>query len=90
MHGRGVFEWTNGFRYEGELRDGKQHGYGVYVGTSGERYRASGARADRTGRVPTSMPTASFTRERGATAASESATAAWASIGTSAAACGFE
>ena len=38
MHGRGVFEWSNGFRYEGELRDGKQYGYGTYMGANGERY----------------------------------------------------
>lgn len=54
MHGSGILSWANGFRYEGELCEGKQHGYGTFTEASGER----------DGR--------------------------WASIGTTAAACGFE
>ena len=90
MHGRGVFEWTNGFRYEGELRDGKQHGYGVYVGTSGERYRGEwregrphgqGTYVDADGIVYEGAWRDGCFGERDSR---------WASIGTSAAACGFE
>ena len=38
MHGSGVLDWANGFRYEGELRDGKQHGHGTLTQTTGARY----------------------------------------------------
>ena len=38
LHGRGVLDWTNGFRYEGELRDGKQHGQGTLTQANGARY----------------------------------------------------
>ena len=90
MHGRGVFEWTNGFRYEGELRDGKQHGHGVYVGTSGERYEGEW----REGR-PHGQGTyveADGTVYEGAwrDGCFGDRDSRWASIGTSAAACGFE
>ena len=90
MHGRGVFEWTNGFRYEGELRDGKQHGHGVYVGTSGERYEGEW----REGR-PHGQGTyveADGTVYEGAwrDGCFGDRDSQWASIGTSAAACGFE
>ncbi len=90
MHGRGVFKWTNGFRYEGELREGKQHGYGVYVGTSGERYEGEW----REGR-PHGQGTyveADGTVYEGAwrDGCFGDRDSRWASIGTSAAACGFE
>ena len=90
MHGRGVFEWSNGFRYEGELRDGKQHGHGVYVGTSGERYEGEW----REGR-PHGQGTyveADGTVYEGAwrDGCFGDRDSRWASIGTSAAACGFE
>ena len=90
MHGRGVFEWTNGFRYEGELRDGKQHGYGTYVGTSGERYdgewregrpHGQGTYVEADGDVYEGAWRDGCFGDRDSR---------WASIGTSAAACGFE
>ena len=90
MHGRGVFEWSNGFRYEGELRDGKQHGHGTYVGASGERYEGEW----REGR-----PHGQGTYVEGDGTVYEGAwhdgcfgdrDSRWASIGTTAAACGFE
>ena len=90
MHGHGVFEWSSGFRYEGELRDGKQHGYGAYVGANGERYVG----AWREGR-----PHGQGTYVEGDGTTYEGAwrdgcfgdrESRWASIGTTAAACGFE
>ena len=90
MHGRGVFQWSNGFRYEGELRDGKQHGYGTYVGAKGERYEGGW----REGR-PHGQGT--YVESDGATYEGEwrdgcfgDRETRWASIGTTAEACGFE
>ena len=90
MHGRGVFEWSNGFRYEGELRDGKQYGYGTYVGANGERYEG-GWREGRPHGQGTYVQGDGTTYEGawrdGCFGDRESR---WASIGTTAAACGFE
>ena len=90
MHGRGVFEWSNGFRYEGELREGKQHGYGTHVGANGERYEG-GWREGRPHGQGTYVEGDGTTYEGawrdGCFGDRESR---WASIGTTAAACGFE
>jgi hypothetical protein len=37
-HGRGVYTWADGNRYEGEWRDGEMHGRGVFTWTNGRRY----------------------------------------------------
>jgi len=37
-HGRGVFTFANGSRYEGDFRDGKFDGRGVYTFADGDRY----------------------------------------------------
>ena len=90
MHGRGVFEWSNGFRYEGELRDGKQHGYGTYVGTLGERYEGEWREGRPHGQgtyVEGDGTTYEGAWRDGCFGDRESR---WASIGTTAAACGFE
>ena len=39
MQGRGVYTWSDGTRYEGDLSDGKPNGYGVVVWLSGTRYQ---------------------------------------------------
>ena len=38
MHGRGVYQYADGDRYDGEWKDDKRHGKGVvtYVGTDGK------------------------------------------------------
>jgi len=38
MHGRGVYIWEDGRRYEGEYQHDKKHGFGVYSWTDGSRY----------------------------------------------------
>ena len=38
LHGRGVLEWSDGLRYEGELRGDKQHGHGTLTQANGDRY----------------------------------------------------
>ncbi len=90
MHGSGVLDWTNGFRYEGELRDGKQHGQGTLIQASGDRY-VGGWRNGR----PHGEGT--YTQADGTTFEGAwrdgcfgDRASRWASIGTTAAACGFE
>lgn len=38
MHGKGVFTWLDGRRYEGEYYDDKKHGKGVFTWPDGKRY----------------------------------------------------
>ena len=38
MHGRGVYTWKEGRRYDGEYRMDKKHGYGKYVWVDGREY----------------------------------------------------
>ncbi len=30
MHGKGVYEWKDGRKYEGEYQNDKKHGFGCY------------------------------------------------------------
>ena len=90
MHGRGVLDWANGFRYEGELRDGKQHGHGTLTQANGASY-VGGWREGR----PHGQGT--YTQADGTTFEGDwrdgcfgSRESGWASIGTTAEACGFE
>ena len=90
MHGRGILDWANGFRYEGELRDGKQHGQGTLTQANGARY-VGGWRDGR----PHGQGT--YTQADGTTFEGTwrdgcfgERASRWASIGTTAAACGFE
>ena len=34
----GVYEWSNGFQYSGEFKDGKRHGFGVSEFPNGTKY----------------------------------------------------
>ena len=34
-HGKGIFTWSNGKRYEGQWSEGKQHGIGVMINKEG-------------------------------------------------------
>ena len=90
MHGRGVLDWANGLRYEGELRDGKQHGQGTLTQATGARY-VGGWREGRP------HGHGSYTQADGAIFEGDwrdgcfgEREGRWASIGTTAAACGFE
>ena len=90
MHGRGVLDWANGLRYEGELRDGKQHGQGTLTQATGARY-VGGWREGR----PHGQGT--YTQADGTIFEGDwrdgcfgARAGRWASIGTTAAACGFE
>jgi hypothetical protein len=52
QHGRGVLTFTSGSRdrYEGEWRDGKQHGCGIMTWTDGDRYEGEWRDGKRHGR----------------------------------------
>ena len=90
MHGRGVLDWANGFRYEGELRDGKQHGQGTLTQANGARY-VGGWRDGRPHGQGTYTQADDTTFEGvWRDGCFGTRTGQWASIGTTAAACGFE
>jgi hypothetical protein len=38
MHGRGIFTWPDGRKYEGEYYNDKKHGVGTYTWADGKRY----------------------------------------------------
>ena len=38
MHGKGVFKWTDGKRYEGQYVNDKKEGFGVFVWENGKKY----------------------------------------------------
>ena len=38
MHGRGVYTWTDGKKYDGQWKDGKKHGRGVVSEADGRKY----------------------------------------------------
>ena len=89
-HGHGTATWANGDRYEGEWRDGEIHGRGTATWASGARYEGEwhdgkphgyGIRTDTDG--------AHFEGEWRAGCFGER-DGRWATIATTAAACGFE
>lgn len=88
-HGYGVYMDANGDRYEGEWKDGYQNGQGVYVWADGERYEGgwkddrpngTGVWHDRHGDTYRGTWTKGCFEEGGR----------FASIGTTAEACGFD
>jgi hypothetical protein len=38
MHGKGVFTWSDGRKYEGDYHDDKKSGYGVFTWPDGRMY----------------------------------------------------
>ena len=38
MHGKGIYTWKDGRRYEGDYFNDKKHGFGVYAWADGRRY----------------------------------------------------
>ena len=38
MHGKGIYTWKDGRKYEGEYCYDKKHGYGVYTWSDGRKY----------------------------------------------------
>ena len=90
MHGRGVLDWANGFRYEGELRDGKQHGNGTLTQASGARYVGGWRNGRPHGEGTYTQADGTIFEGAWRDGCFGARTGQWASIGTTAAACGFE
>ena len=90
MHGRGVLDWANGFRYEGELRDGVQHGYGTFTEASGEHYEGAWRNGKPHGQGTYIQGDGSTFQGDWREGCFGERGGRWASIGTTAAACGFE
>lgn len=38
MHGRGVYNWGEGRKYEGEYQNDHKHGFGCYTWSDGRKY----------------------------------------------------
>ena len=38
MHGKGVYTWKDGRRYDGEYLKDKKHGWGTYTWEDGRQY----------------------------------------------------
>ena len=38
MHGRGIFTWSDGRKYEGEYIDDKKEGHGIFTWPDGRQY----------------------------------------------------
>ena len=38
LHGRGVYTWPDGRKYEGEYKDDKKDGEGIYTWPDGKKY----------------------------------------------------
>ncbi len=90
MHGRGVLNWANGFRYEGELRDGKQHGHGTLTQANGARYVGGWREGRPHGQGTYTQADGTIFKGAWRDGCFGERTGQWASIGTTAAACGFE
>lgn len=43
MHGKGVYTWKDGRKYDGDYQFDKKHGYGVYTWADGRRYEGNWA-----------------------------------------------
>ena len=90
MHGRGVLDWANGFRYEGQLRDGRQHGHGTLTQTSGARYVGGWREGKPHGQGTYTQADGTIFEGAWRDGCFGEREGRWASIGTTAAACGFE
>ena len=90
MHGSGILSWANGFRYEGELRDGRQHGYGTFTEASGERYEGEWRDGRPHGQGTYVQADGTVFEGEWSHGCFGERDGRWASIGTTAAACGFE
>ena len=43
MHGKGVYTWKDGRKYEGEYENDRKHGFGTYTWTDGKEYEGEWA-----------------------------------------------
>ena len=38
FHGKGIYTWPNGSKYDGEYKDDKKHGKGIFTWSNGDKY----------------------------------------------------
>ena len=87
--GRGVLNWANGSRYDGEMKQGRQDGQGVFVSPGGNRYE--GAWRDGKPNGPGTMTRADGQTFRGSwTNGCFKQGARWSVFMTTAKECGFD
>ncbi len=60
MHGRGVYIWKDGRKYEGEYLNDKKHGFGVYTWADGRRYEGNWAHGKQHGQGKYILPDGTF------------------------------
>ena len=53
MEGRGVFEWPDGRKYEGEYIDDKKEGEGIFYWPDGRKYEGEWLTESKMVKVPT-------------------------------------
>lgn len=51
MHGKGIYKWADGRRYEGEYFCNNKHGYGVFSWPNGTRYEGTFLNGKRHGKA---------------------------------------
>lgn len=50
MHGRGVYVWKDGRKYEGEYKEDKKDGFGTYTWADGKKYSGEWRNSKRHGK----------------------------------------
>ena len=55
MHGKGLYLYKSGNKYEGAWQDDKQHGQGTYTFINGNRYEGTWQNDNREGEGPLPM-----------------------------------
>ena len=38
MHGKGIYSWPDGRKYDGDYKEDKKHGIGTYTWADGKKY----------------------------------------------------
>ncbi len=56
MHGKGVYVWKDGRKYEGEYMYDKKHGHGIYVWADGRKYEGQWAYGKQHGKGKYTLP----------------------------------
>ena len=41
MHGKGVYSWKDGRKYEGTYENDKKNGFGIYIWPDGRKYEGN-------------------------------------------------
>ena len=90
LHGRGTATWANHNRYEGEWRDGRFHGRGTYNWAKGSGYEGEWRDGEPHGYGTYTTADGKIYRGQWRNGCFGKRGGSWATIFTTAAACGFE